>query len=103
MRYYQDYATFQSYMSEYDDDALTSEHYFYFKTSTLDSFIRECIITPLKKKYDEVGKKFNQILIRAFKLDQAFQFVRKVYFMEAGREMFYFGTQLFDKLDAYNK
>lgn len=103
MRFYQDNSTFNSYLNTYQDGNISSNHYYYFKTSTLDSFIRECIITPLKSKYEQIGRKFNQTLVRDFKLDKAFEFVRSVYFMEAGKEMTTFSYQLFDKLDSYEK
>lgn len=41
MRFYQDNLTFKAYLTEYEDENVTSEHFYYFKTSTLDSFIRE--------------------------------------------------------------
>ena len=103
MRYYQDNKTFQLYLSEYEDEDITSEHFYYFKTATLDSFIREWIISPLLIKYDQIGKKFNQTLIRNFKLDKAFEFIRQIYFMESGKDLNLFANQLFDKLDMYNK
>jgi hypothetical protein len=103
MRLYQDHTTFNQYLTSYADDNNIVDHYFYFKTSTLDSFIRECIITPLKQKYDEIGKQFSKIVVREFKLDKAFEFVRQVYFMESGKDMSLFCNMLFDKLDSYNK
>jgi len=103
MIYYQDDKTFQSYLSEYQDENITSEHYFYFKTSTIDSFIRECIISPIQIKSEQVGNIFNKTLIKDFKLENAFEFVRQIYFMEAGEDMSMFCTQLFDKLDQYDK
>lgn len=103
MRYYQDYITFEHYLSEYQDESMTSDHYFYFKTSTLDSFIKECILNPIKIKAKQVGELFNQTLIKDFKLEKAFEFVRKIYFMEAGKDMAIFCTQLFDRLDMYDK
>ena len=103
MRYYQDSKTFQMYLSDYEDEEITSEHFYYFKTATLDSFIREWIVSPLLIKYEQISKKFNQTLIRDFKLDKAFEFMRKVYFMESGKDLSLFWNQLFEKLDAYNK
>jgi hypothetical protein len=41
MRLYQDHTTFNEYLTSYADDNNIVDHYFYFKTSTLDSFIRE--------------------------------------------------------------
>jgi len=99
MKYYQDDLTFNKYLSENSPEDTENDHYFYFKSSTLDSFIRECIIVPLKLKCDEIGEKFNKTVIRDFKLDKTFKFVRQIYFMEAGKDMSIFCNTLFDKLD----
>lgn len=58
---------------------------------------------PLKKKYDEIGEKFNRTLVRDFKVDESFKIVRKVYFMECGKDMGTFCQALFERLDLYDK
>ncbi|CAI2367015.1 unnamed protein product [Moneuplotes crassus] len=103
MQYYQDDMTFEKYLDSPSLETSEEDHYFYFKTSTLDSFLRECIIVPLKEKYDEVGKKFNKTVIKDFKLDETFKFIRQIYFMESGKDMALFSSTLFEKLDEYSK